>query len=126
MQRAAGAIVAALVVAGLGAAVFATSIEAPREAFGVEVDVAPWPEAEDVYECRVVVTDLTSGEVLVAPTIRFRRGEEGSVQSGSQEGLLFTMTVSVDPEGETASYASDVRRGGEPVHAQAVTVRLVS
>jgi hypothetical protein len=49
--------------------------------FGMELPIGPDQDAAGVYRCTAQLTDLTSGEVLSAPTEVFPAGDEAKVTS---------------------------------------------
>ena len=80
---------------------------------GVEVSIDP--AGDGMYVCVAKVFDLDSGEVLAAPTLRFRSGEEASVAIGPIGGVdqLKIQVVADENEGSARFKLSVVRDGTE-------------
>ena len=80
---------------------------------GVEVSIDP--AGDGTYVCVAKVSDLDSGEVLAAPTLRFRSGEEASLAIGPIGGadLLKIQVVADENEGSARFELSVVHEGTE-------------
>lgn len=80
---------------------------------GVEASIDP--AGDGTYVCVVKVSDLDSSEVLAAPTLRFRSGEEASVAIGPIGGadLLKIQVVADENEGSARFVLSVVHEGTE-------------
>lgn len=87
-------------------------------------DVVLEPLDGGIYRCSAVVVDLETDQVVAAPTITFRRGEDATVQSGAPGGLMIEATVAVNDDESRALYSTVIRRAGETVHSQSFAVEL--
>ena len=94
--------------------------------FSTDIEVSPDGEAEGLWRCLVVVTDLASGEVLVAPSIVFPAGDPAEVQSRLGDGTEFQFEVRVEEGGSGAAWSSEIRRESQVLNTQKGTVRLSS
>ncbi len=93
---------------------------------GVEVSFSPHPTMAEAFVCQVEITDLRSGELLSAPRITSRRGEEGVVRFGLANGEHLNLTVGLDASGKVATYVSQILRGETVLSRQSVTFSLDS
>ena len=97
----------------------------PAPSYGIEIAITPASDQPRVLDCNAILRDLTSGEVVLSPRLLTRWGEPAQVTSDDrQSGLRFEVTVSVDASGQTASYKTLVRKGGEKVLSHEASVRI--
>lgn len=100
---------------------------------GIEVEVEPVPpgvagEVADLYVVSVYLRDLESGEILSAPRITFRKGEEAIVRSAIPEPggdrSLVEMRFLIAEDGSRLTYSWTVTRGGKIVSSHAAEFNL--
>jgi hypothetical protein len=106
---------------------------AVAERIGIEVDVKPAPpkvagESQDFYVVSVYLRDLESGEIISAPRITFRKGEEATVRSGIPEPdggtSLVEMKFLIADDGSRLSYSWTVTSGGKVVSSNTAEFEL--
>ena len=93
----------------------------------VEISVSHG-ESPDTYQVNAVVSDLRNGTVLAEPVMLVQAGKVARAEIGGigAEGLAsVAFAVTVDPAGETATYASEVRNNAEVVSSQSATLAVV-
>jgi hypothetical protein len=73
------------------------------------VDAAPAPGFPDQYLITVIVTDLDTGQIISAPKITTRAGQEATLQSTfaapSGKPTQFEMSLTISEGGEAISYS---------------------
>lgn len=95
------------------------------ERIGVEITVSKASAEAGRYTCTTTVKDLVSQQVLAAPRIQFRPGEPAQLHTTDPaSGLAIEISVAVTGAGEQVDHVVLVRRGGELVASQSVTVHL--
>ena len=79
------------------------------EHLGIEVEASPVPEVAGQYVVTVSVTDLDTKQVISAPKITARAGEEATVRSSftapSGSAAEFTMSLMISARGKTVRYS---------------------
>jgi len=110
-----------ILLCGLALAAFAAQEPTPS-AFRTEVSVQTAPAGAYLLSARV--TDLASGTVLAAPSLKVPANEEASSESTVPGGLI-SLTGKVDPGLHTATYTVRVMRGSKVVaeHSASVAVQ---
>ena len=95
----------------------------PPLQLGVEASIDP--AGDGTYVCVAKVSDLENGEVVAAPTLRFRSGEEATVVVGTEDGAtqLKIQVVADENEGSARFELSVVRDGTEKT-IQQLNLRL--
>jgi len=94
-----------------------------------KISVSPGNES-GVMVCQATVTDVSTGEILAQPTLRFRKGEPAKLATAMQLGpdsadnVEFTIEVDVSEDGKTLSYSSAVVLNGNLVSGQEVSFNL--
>ena len=87
------------------------------EHIGVEVTGGPVPGRPDQYFARAIVTDLDTDEIISAPKVSMRRGEEASVKTGliapSGEPSTIEMKFLIDEGGEGIKYSWTLTSNGK-------------
>jgi hypothetical protein len=77
--------------------------------YGFDVSISPDSVKPGVFQAKFVISELASGKVVAAPTIRFRTGESAEATAGvSNDGVNFKFSVSVDEKGSLAEYTAAV------------------
>jgi hypothetical protein len=94
------------------------------ERIGLELDVQPAKSPADAYVATAVIKDLDSGDVVSAPRVTLRKGEEAKVRSGVEPGADISLTVLVNNEEDQGIYSCEVRRGGKVISSQRATFRF--
>jgi hypothetical protein len=114
-----------LLLGGLGAWVFAQDPEPPSGQFDTEIAIRPTGADAASYSCEAVLLDHKTSEVLFAPRIVARAGDEGkaTMLRRSTDGPFdFNLTFRVS--GQTATYAMEVVRNGRRVFHSLGTVSI--
>jgi hypothetical protein len=79
------------------------------EHVAIGVNATPAPDHPDQYVVTVTVTDLDTGEIISAPRITTRAGEEASVRSGftapSGDPSEFEMSLMISEGGKSVHYS---------------------
>jgi hypothetical protein len=77
--------------------------------YGFDVSINPEVTNPGVFHAKFVISELTSGKVVAAPTIRFRAGQPAETTAGnSKDGIHFKFSVSIDQKGSFAEYTAVV------------------
>lgn len=92
--------------------------------FATEVSIEPDEDADGLWHCEALLTDLGSNEALSAPTIVFAAGEKASVQSGLPSEMLWELGVEVSDDGANASWSSKMTLGDQVLSVSTGSVRL--
>ena len=120
-------VLALLIVASVGAAV---AQDEPAHSvavwFGTEISIAPDPDGEGLWNCRALLRDLASGEVLSAPTIVFADGEKASVQSGLPLDMVWELEVEVSGDADEATWSSRVTMGDQVLSVGTGSIRFAA
>ena len=109
-------------------ALFATRADAeyPVGPFGVDVTIER--QLDGTYQCAAVVAQLSSGEVVAAPQLRFRSGDEATVRVGTKDSegrpAELKFEVSADESTGTAQFRMIAVQGGAEQQLHQVRVRL--
>ena len=106
----------------IGALLFLVAPCAWGQSFTSEVKISPSDQLEGAYQCRAIVRDAESGDVLFAPSTTFSQGQEAEATSESGDGLQAKLTVLVGEH--EATYELVISKAGAPVHSQKATVTL--
>ena len=93
----------------------------PPEHLGVEASVEP--AGDGTYTCSARISDLESGELVAAPKLKFRSGEEAVVTSGDESALL-EMRVTARQDDSTATVEISVVRDGTKQTIHRLQLRL--
>jgi hypothetical protein len=88
--------------------------------YSLEVDVSPAAQP-DFYMCRAVLTDLTTGSVVFAPSIQLKAGSPARA-SGGDGDLIAEFQVSVDSGSSRVTSEVRVSRSGKLIAAQKTSV----
>jgi len=113
---------ALLLLAGPALAVDPAASEGPTlPSLAVEIEIEP--ASAGVLDCRAVVTDLGTGEVVAAPKVRFREGDEAVLTIG-REGEQFRLEVAADGGAGTARVRLSLVRGETETTLHRASVRL--
>jgi hypothetical protein len=65
-----------------------------------------------VYRVSAVITDVHTAKVLGKPVLLTKPGVPGTIEMGTQAGVIVRFVVTVDQSGQTAVYRSEVLKGG--------------
>jgi hypothetical protein len=77
--------------------------------YGFDVSINPEVTNPGVFQAKFVISEITSGKVVAAPTIRFRAGQPAETTAGdSKDGIHFKFSVSIDQQGSLAEYTAVV------------------
>jgi hypothetical protein len=77
--------------------------------YGFDVSITPDVAKQGVFQAKLVISELTSGKIVAAPTIRFRQGQPAEVTAVDiKDGVNFKFSVSVDETGSVAEYSAAV------------------
>ncbi|MFP3941674.1 MAG: hypothetical protein ACLF0P_15355 [Thermoanaerobaculia bacterium] len=123
------ALIATLPILAVGLTAFTAAPPAASLAqhIRVEAEISPSTEHEDAYACEVVVTDSATGEVLAAPEVLFRSGEEARARSGvARDGHTAQVDVfaSAASDQRTATIRVDLTRDDVTTNLHTVRVKL--
>lgn len=90
----------------------ASSLLIAKEAssYGLDVDVQPGPGHPDSYLCIVAVTDLSTGETVMAPHISVLGNATATVTT-MKDDIAYELTVIVESQGSKATAELKVSRG---------------
>lgn len=81
--------------------------------------------SEGVFLLAARVTDLASGDVLAAPSLKVPAGEEGKAESALDGGkTLVGFSGKVDPATHTATYSVRLEREGKVLSEHSASVAL--
>ena len=108
-------VLAALLLAAVGAA-------SDSSTYSLEVDVSPTTQP-DSYMCRAILTDLTTGSVVFAPSIQLKAGSPATA-SGADGDLVSEFQVSVDSESGRVTSEVRVSRAGKLIASQKTSVAV--
>lgn len=106
---------------------------APVEHIGVEVRVGPPPpEREEIYPnhhiVSVFIKDLGTGNVISAPRIPVRKGEEGTLSASlpedGDESADFMMKVLISEDGNHVSYSWTITSDGKVISSHKAEFEL--
>lgn len=96
--------------------------EAPAApSLAVEIEIEP--AAARTFLCRAQVKDLAKGEVVAAPQVRFREGDEAVMTMGGENEQL-RLEVVADGEAGTARVRLSLVRGETETTLHRASVRL--
>jgi len=111
----------AIVTLASGAVVLAATDLLP-ERLGVEAVIEPSGDGDSI--CVVELTDLESGKVIAAPSIRFSDEQPGSLTIGSTDGATgWKVDVAADAELSSVRLTISVLRDGDEKIVHQMTVR---
>ena len=100
---------------------------------GVEVEVVPpAPQYAETYPNHHIVSvflrDLDTGEVISAPRIHVRKGEEGTIRASIPvshgELSAFEMKISITEDGSHVSYSWTITTGSKVVSSHSAEIEL--
>ena len=87
------------------------------EHIGVEVSARPVEDHPALYVIQAQVTDLDSGELISAPRIHARRGDEANARTGfvapGGEPTMIEMSFLISEDGKNISYSWTLTRDGK-------------
>lgn len=93
--------------------------------YGFDVSINPEAATPGVFQAKLVVSELGSGKVVAAPTIRFRTGESAESTAGDpSNGLNFKFSVSVDEKGSAAEYKAIVLNSNTEISRSQAKISL--
>jgi hypothetical protein len=93
--------------------------------YGFDVSINPETANPGIFQAKFVVSELASGKVVVAPTIRFRAGESAETTAGdSNNGINFKFSVSVDSKGSVAEYRAVVLNSNTEISRSQAKISL--
>src|SRR5262245_5739920 len=77
--------------------------------YGFDVSITPESANQGIFQAKLVISELSSGKIVAAPTIRFRAGQPAETTAGqTKDGINFKFSVSVDEKGSVAEYSAAV------------------
>lgn len=128
-RRATYALIATLPILAVGLTAFTAAPPAASLAqhIRVEAEISPSTEHEGAYVCEIVFTDSATGEVLGAPAVHFRSGEDARARSGvAWNGHTSQIDVfaSAASDERTATIRVDLTRDGVTTNLHSVRVQL--
>ena len=89
------------------------------EHVGIDVDAAPAPGHPAQYVVTVIITDLDTAQIIGAPKITARAGEEATVRSGftspNDRPTQFEMRLLISKDGKAVDYSWRLVRDGKVV-----------
>ena len=109
-----------ILLCALVLAAFSAQETAPSN-FRTEVSIQP--ASAGAYLLSARLTDLGSGEVVAAPSLKVPANEEAGADSTLPGGSI-SFTGKVDPAVHTATYTVRVTRGGKVVSEHSATVAV--
>lgn len=92
----------------------------------VQVVVTPGA-ATGTYSVEAIVMDLRSGKVLAEPRLTVQAGEPARAQVGAigDDGLMsVTFTVTVNEDGRSAAYTSEIRDNNEVISSHSAMLAV--
>lgn len=93
--------------------------------YGFDVSINPETANPGIFQAKFVVSELVSGKVVAAPTIRFRTGESAESTAGdASNGLNFKFSVSVDEKGSAAEYKAIVLNSNTEISRSQAKISL--
>jgi hypothetical protein len=93
--------------------------------YGFDVSINPEVATPGVFHAKFVVSELGSGKVVAAPTIRFRAGQAAESTAGhASNGVHFKFSVSVDEKGSVAEYSAVVLNSNTEVSRSQAKISL--
>lgn len=104
----------------------AVAAELPAGPLGVDVTIER--QVDGTYQCDAVVAELTTGEVVAAPKVRFRSGQDAELRVGTKDsegrGAELKFEVSADEAAGTAQFRMIAIQDGVERQLHQVRVRL--
>ena len=92
--------------------------------YGFDVSIIPEQSNAGVYIAKFSVTDLTTGKIVVRPTLRFRAGDPISSSAVGESGVAFEFSVSIDEAASTAEYQVKVINGASIISSSQAKIAL--
>ncbi|HEY7161391.1 MAG TPA: hypothetical protein VH815_09025 [Acidobacteriota bacterium] len=93
--------------------------------YGFDVAINPEEAQPGIFHAKFVVSELVSGKVVAAPTIRFRAGESAEATAGdAKDGVNFKFSVSVDAKGSLAEYTAVVLNSNTEISRSQAKITL--
>ncbi|MCI0618438.1 hypothetical protein L0244_36125, partial [bacterium] len=93
--------------------------------YGFDVSINPEATNPGVFQAKFVISELTSGKVVAAPTIRFRAGQPAETTAGdSKDGIHFKFSVSIDQKGSLAEYTAVVLNSNTEISRSQAKIAL--
>lgn len=118
----------ALGFAGLATWTFASSDSVaklpPAAGYSSEVSLEPMAGRAGVFVAKAVVKDLSSSQVVAAPSLAFPAGEEATAESTSPAGTTLRLRVKADAVAGRAEVVVMLVAGNEERTLQRTTVLL--
>ena len=98
------------------------------EHIGVELKSNPAVEQDGIYLISAVVTDLDTGEVISAPRVTAKKGDEANLRTSfvapSGEPTNLEMSFLFSGDGKTISYSWTLNRDGKVLSSHKAELRL--
>jgi hypothetical protein len=99
--------------------------ETTHSNYGFDVSINPEAAKPGVFQAKFVVSELGSGKVVAAPTIRFRAGQSAEATAGDpKDGVNFKFSVSVDANGSVAEYTAIVLNSNTEISRSQAKISL--
>jgi hypothetical protein len=93
--------------------------------YGFDVSINPETATPGVFQAKLVISEVVSGKVVAAPTIRFRAGESAETTAGdTNNGINFKFSVSVDEKGSVAEYKAVVLNSNTEISRSQAKISL--
>ena len=95
--------------------------------YGFDVSIYPDSAKEGVFQAKLIISQLATGKIIAAPTVRFQTGQAAETNSEqSQDGVNFKFVVSVDEKGTVAEYSAVVLHSTTEVARSQAKVSLTN
>ena len=102
-----------------------TKAETIPSNYGFDVSINPETAKPGIFQAKLVISELTSGKVVAAPTIRFRAGQSAEATAGDpKDGVNFKFSVSVDANGSVAEYTAIVLNSNTEISRSQAKISL--
>ena len=99
------------------------STESDRGAFELTVVTSVNPATPNIVTCTAVLKDANSGEVLAAPRIEFKAGEQAEVSSTTDRSK-FRLSITSDVAANRVTAEAEYALEGEVVFAPRIELEL--
>jgi hypothetical protein len=101
------------------------SAQTSSAAYDWNLLIVPDAKLANAFFAKLVVKEIGSNKVLVAPSLRFRAGEPVEATSGENEnGIAFQFSVAVSPDGSTAHYKGTLTHANNVISSTQASISL--
>lgn len=99
----------------------------PDSPYSLEIAVEPYKNLEGGYQCKVVIREGATDEILAAPTLQFLRGDLATTETTLETGERVTLEVTVEKGEPKLSYRMEVRSPSQLLLSRhQATIRLAN